>query len=309
MRRLIAISKAALCLVVTPLLLIVTSSCRPAAETNNNTNVNLSANINTTPANANAAVESLSGVNTREPLKYRATLVFSAQTAGGEKTIGIPTFSAEVARNGDDRRLSFKLPDGSDLIYIDHDNHSYAIVPARKQYAELTPEAVGFQIQKLLTPGQLVSYIGKLKGLERVGDDLVNGRTADKYRYVKTVTTNTQAGEVKNEAYVFIDKETGLPLRAELFSEAKGNVQGINSAKVVAEMQNISTAVEPSLFTVPEGLSKIPPEQIRAQIDAVASMATTVVRTLLTSMSTTSASPVVASSPAPGAKPSAPKNP
>jgi hypothetical protein len=125
-----SISKPAtpFCLATSLLLVIVASSCRPATETT--TDSNLSANTNATAnLNANTAVESLSGVNTREPLKYRATLVFSAETAGGEKTIGIPTLSAEVARNGDDRRLSFKLPDGSDLIYIDHDNHNYAIVP------------------------------------------------------------------------------------------------------------------------------------------------------------------------------------
>ena len=70
----------------------------------------------------------------------------------------------------------------------------------------MTTEAVGFQIQKLLTPGQLVSYIGKLKGIERVGDDQINGRAADKYRYTRTVQTGTQAGEIKNEAFVFVDR-------------------------------------------------------------------------------------------------------
>ena len=293
---------ALLSFVASLLLVVIASSCRPASETNTSSNVNLSANSNTAPANlnANSSTESLSGVNTREPAKYRATLVFSAETGSGEKTIGIPTFSAEVARNGDDRRVSFKLPDGSDLIYIDHDNHSYAVVPSRKQYAELTAEAVGFQVQKLMTPGQLVSYIGKLKGLERVGDDQVNGRTADKYRYSTTVKTGTQAGEVKNQAYVFIDKETGLPLRAELFAESSGNVNGINSAKIVAEMRNISIDVDPSLFAVPAGLSKIPPEQIRAQIDAVTSTATAIIRTLLANMNTSGP----ASSPAPAATPS-----
>lgn len=303
-----SISKPAklLCLATTLLLVIIASSCRPATETTNSSNVNLSANTNTTAnLNANTAVESLSGVNTREPLKYRATLVFSAETAGGEKTIGIPTLSAEVARNGDDRRLSFKLPDGSDLIYIDHDNHNYAIVPARKQYAELTTEAVGFQIQKLLTPGQLVSYIGKLKGIERVGDDQINGRAADKYRYAKTVQTGTQAGEVKNEAFVFVDKETGLPLRAVLFAESSGKVNGLNSARIVAEMRDISTDVEPSLFTVPEGLNKIPPEQIRAQIDALTNMASAVVKALLSNLNSSAAS----GSPTPAAAPSASKNP
>ena len=289
------------------LLIIAASSCRPASETNSNSNANLSANANTAPANlnTNTASEALAGVNTREPLKYRATLVFSAETAGGDKTIGIPTLSADVARNGDDRRLQFKLPDGSDLIYIDHDNHSYVIVPARKQYAELTKEAVGFQIQKLMTPGQLVSYLSKLKGIERAGDEQVNGRAADKYRYAKNVKTNSQAGEVKNEAFMFVDKETGLPLRVEILAESEGNVKGMNSAKIVAEMRNISTEAEASLFTIPEGLNKIPPEQIRAQIDAVTSTAAALIKALLTNLN--AAAPT--GSPSPAATPSGSQSP
>src|SRR2546426_12350433 len=127
------------------------------------------------PANTNANVAGDAGmaINAREPDQYRATLVFTAQTEGGEKTIGIPTLSAEVARNGDDRRVTFKLPDGSDLIYIDHDNKHYAIAPGRKQYAELTPEATGAQIQKLMTPSQNVESIEQRQNIERRGGEEV----------------------------------------------------------------------------------------------------------------------------------------
>ena len=87
----------------------VASSCRPATETNTNTNANTNtvANTNSMPANvnANASPELLSGISAREPDTYRATLVFTAETGGGEKTIGIPTLSAEVARSGADRRV------------------------------------------------------------------------------------------------------------------------------------------------------------------------------------------------------------
>ena len=141
------------------------------ADTNANTNTNLAANANLSPANANANLSpgpaSVSAA--REPEKYRAVLVFSAETEGGQKTIGIPSLSAEVARNGADRRVSFKLPDGSDLIYLEQGDKHIVIMPGRKQYAELTPEATGFQLQKLMTPGQIVSYLEKLKGVERVG--------------------------------------------------------------------------------------------------------------------------------------------
>src|SRR5262249_24931894 len=101
-------------------LMFVFTACQRGPESVN-ANVNMSinatsgaANVN---ANANASTEPISSIAAREPQKYRATVVLSAETEGGQKTIGIPTLSADVARNGADRRVAFKLPDGSDLIY------------------------------------------------------------------------------------------------------------------------------------------------------------------------------------------------
>jgi len=255
----------------------------PAANANINTNINTNVNANPTGANINAS-SAPSTFAAREPDSYRATIVFTAETEGGDKAIGIPTLSAEVAKNGADRRLSFKLPDGSDLVYLEHGGVQYGIAPGRKQYAELTPEATGFQIQKLMTPGQLVAYLDRLKGIEFVGEEQQAGRTALKYRYARTSETQTSAGEVKTESFVYVDKDTGLPLRAELFSEASGNVQGVKGAKVVAEMRDIQTNPDPSLFEIPAGYNKVPEAQVRAQVNAVTNTVAAVLRTLLTNM-------------------------
>jgi hypothetical protein len=276
--------------------LLLFSACQRAPVSETNANANLSSNANLA-TNANLASPPIAALAAREPDKYRATLVFSAETEGGDKTIGIPTITAQVARSGEDRRLSFKLPDGSDLIYIEHGGVPTVIAPARKQYAELTPEATGFQIHKLMSPGQLVAYLDRLKGIEPAGEETINGRTAMKYRYARTANTNTSAGQVSTESFVYIDKDTGLPLRAELFGEASGNVEGVKAAKVVAEMRDISTDVDPSLFEVPPGLNKVPPQQVRAQIDAVTNTITAVIRALLSNMNTGSASPSPSSSP------------
>src|ERR1044071_2297860 len=234
------------------LLVLGASSCQTAGP---NVNTNLTANANTSPiTNSNAVTVAPSVIATREPEKYRAILVFSAETEGGEKTMGIPTLSAEVARNGADRRVAFKLPDGSDLIYLEQGDKHIVIAPARKQYAELTPEATGFQLRKMMTPGQLVAYLDRLQGIEQIGEEPVNGRPAMKYRYARTSNTNTSAGQVNTESYVFIDKETGLPLRPELFSEATGNVQGVKGAKIVAERRTMKPTVARSYFEVPAGL-------------------------------------------------------
>ena len=280
------------------LVVIAASGCTrgPAANANINTNTNVNVNANATISNINASTAP-STIAAREPDSYRATIVFTAETEGGDKAIGIPTLSAEVAKSGTDRRLSFKLPDGSDLVYLEKAGVQYGIAPARKQYAELTPEATGFQIHKLMTPGQLVAYLDKLRGIEFVGEESLAGRTALKYRYARTAQTQTSAGEVKTESFIYVDKDTGLPLRAELFSEASGNVQGVKGAKVVAEMRDIQTTVEPGLFEIPPpGMNKVPEAQVRAQVNAVTNTVAAVLRALLTNMN--SAPPPPPASPA-----------
>jgi hypothetical protein len=289
-------------------LVIAASGCArgPAANANVNTNINTNVNGNVA-ANANINANTApSTIAAKEPDSYKATIVFTAETEGGDKAIGIPTLSADVAKNGADRRLSFKLPDGSDLIYLEHAGVQYGIAPARKQYAELTPEATGFQIHKLMTPGQLVAYLDRLQGIEFVGEEQQSGRTALKYRYAKTAQTQTSAGEVHTESFIYVDKDTGLPLRAELFSEASGNVQGVKGAKVVAEMRDIQTNPDPTLFEIPAGMTKVPESQVRAQVNAVTNTVAAVLRTLLQNMNTTpppsaTASPTVspATSPSP----------
>ena len=268
------------------IIVIAASGCArgPATNANINTNINTNVNANTsTVSNINASTAP-STIAAREPDSYKATLVFTAETEGGDKALGIPTLSADVAKNGADRRLSFKLPDGSDLVYLEHGGVQYGIAPARKQYAELTPEATGFQLQKLMTPGQLVAYLDRLKGIELVGEEQQAGRTALKYRYARTSETKTSAGEVKTESFIYVDKDTGLPLRAEIFSEASGDVQGIKGAKIVAEMRNIQTNPDASLFEIPAGYNKVPEAQVRAQVNAVENTVAAVLRTLLTNM-------------------------
>jgi len=105
------------------IVVIAASGCArgPAANANVNlnTNTNVNVNANTTGVSNINASTAPSTIAAKEPETYRATIVFSAETEGGDKAIGIPTLSAEVAKSGSDRRLSFKLPDGSDLVYLE----------------------------------------------------------------------------------------------------------------------------------------------------------------------------------------------
>ena len=278
-------------------LIIAIYACQPATNTNSNANTNVNANTTAnTNTNVSSAADSSSAFNAREPEKYSGTLSFTIETSGGEKTVGIPPLTVQVARNGDDRRLEFKLPDGTSLIYLDHQNHHYVIAPARKQYAELNKESTGAQFQKLMTPGQIVEDLKNKNGVEKVGDESINGRAAEKYRYSVAKNTDTKAGEVKAEAFVYIDKETRLPLRTEVNAESSGNVKGVNSARVVAELRDINTNPDLSGFEIPAKYSQVPPEKVRQQIDALTSAVAAILKAMIANMGT-SASPAATSSP------------
>src|SRR6185503_16798607 len=81
------------------IIVIAMSGCgRPTTENANiNTNINSNVNANATvTSNINATAPST--LAAREPNTYSGVLVFTAETEGGEKTVGIPTLSAAVAR-------------------------------------------------------------------------------------------------------------------------------------------------------------------------------------------------------------------
>lgn len=295
-------NKSSLGLAPGVLLLFSINACQPMPGSNANSNANANANTNSQTSAANISSNSDSAnngptINTREPDKYSATLVFSIETEGGDKAIGIPSLALQVARNGGDRRVEFKLPDGPPLVYLDHNNRHYVILPARKQYAELTQEATGVQFHKLITPGQLVEDLKNINGVERVGEGPMNGRSAEKYRYGASTNTNTKAGEVKAEAFVYVDKETGLPLRAEMLAESSGDVKGVKAARVVAEMRDIKTDVAPELFETPAGYEQVAPEKVRQQIDALTSAVAAILKAMMANAMSSSPSPAASVQP------------
>jgi len=143
----------------------------------------------------------------------------------------------------------------------------------------------------VLSAGQLVDGLKKIKGIERVGDAPMDGRIAEKYRYSAATNTNTKAGEVKAEAFVYVDKDTGLPLRAELNAESSGDVKGVKAARAVAEMHDIKTDIDPALFQTPANYDQVPPEKVRQQIDALTSAVATILKGMMAGATSNSPAP------------------
>jgi hypothetical protein len=244
------------------------AACQQAAVTNTNTTTtgaNLNINSNTSANMTTTTMTTGSGatIEAKEPDKYSANVFVSATTQGQQAA----SFQQqiEVARNGADRVYSTdtRVPGVGRLIFLDKPDKRYVIIEGRRQYAELTPEMTGFEVGRSLTPGQLVAYAQRQQGVTKVGEETLNGRQTTKYRVAGQANTNTSAGQVQGESFIYVDNETGLPLRIEGFSQATGNVQGVQGGNLVVEMRDIKTDVDPTRFEVPQGYAKLEPEQVR----------------------------------------------
>lgn len=285
--------------------LAVSQTCQTATNTNTTTtttNTNAGGNTNTTTTTTTTTG---TAPDTREPDKYRATINLKLE-ATGNQTASFPTLTSEFARDGANRRLSFTLPGGEEVVYLDAQNKRTIILPKRKQYAELTPDVTGFDVPSVMTPAQIVNQLKSSTNYQLVGDDKLNDRPVTKYRFASTSQTGTQAGEVKTEAYLYVDKDTGLPLRSETISQSTGgNVQGYSGVKMIQEITNIQKEVDPKLFEVPQGFSKVEPEQIKQQVNAVAQAALFIVQQVMQNAQSKGANNANTTAPASSASPAA----
>lgn len=233
-----------------------------------------------TPAvGVNPPAESVQAITAGEPDSYSATLRLSTEPAGGGTTV-LPNLEAEVARRGRDRRVSLRLPDGERLVYLSRGGARYVLLPDRGLYAEVTSrETTSFELPRLVMPDGLVDYLKEQNGYARAGEEELNGRTVVKYVASGEARTGTPAGGVAAESVVYVDKLTGLPLRAELVSEAAGGV------KVVAELRNIRTGADHDLFTVPRRMKKVESGQVRREVNSLVNTAARLAGPLLNQVS------------------------
>jgi hypothetical protein len=235
----------------------------PVANTNSSSSVNSNANANeSATANANAAPGSAaSPFSAREPERYSARMVISAQAEVNNKQ-GSSQWEIDFARMDANRRWSVKIPGlNQEVIYIERPGLKHLVLPARSQYVELTPDALGFQLGSLLTPSAMMERL-KSRAVENLGPEPVNGRPATKYKFAGAANTGTQAGTIQTDSLVYIDDETGLPLRADLSAVTTSG----SNARGVLETRDINLNPDPTIFDVPSGYKKVTSEELKQQV-------------------------------------------
>jgi hypothetical protein len=278
-----------------PLILFGSACQQQQTATNANTSTNINATntnaTNTSNANMGTTTNTTgSTIDTREPDQYSATITLKLEVTGNQN-MSTPPLSANFARNGGDRRISLKIPGGDEIIYLDRANKHYIIVPGRKQYAEIDAQSTGFNVPTVMTPAQIINQVKGVSGCESAGEEQFGGRSATKYRCTAGAKTGTQAGDVKTESFIYVDKETGLPLRSESLVSSSGNVGGANAVKIVTEMSNIQTSVPATMFDEPTGMSKVDPAQVRSQVEGVVKAALIFAQSMMQTSSVPTSTP------------------
>jgi hypothetical protein len=253
-----------LSITITALFLVGCSNTNTGTNSNANRTAIANTNTSSATANSNSASASSAALETREPDSYSVTTKITVQPTGETPQTNIPPLQFSFAKIGsDNRRISFDLPSPvGEIVYIEKGAFKYLIVPSRNQYVELDPNELGFQLGTVLSPASVIERLKQKTQYETMGTETINGRVATKYRFKGAADTRTQAGTVEADSIVYVDQQTGLPLRSEvdaMLSTGKG-------ARVVTETSSIQLQPEGSLFEVPTQMKKVTTAELKQQV-------------------------------------------
>jgi hypothetical protein len=222
-----------------------------------------------TVSNSNAAAPAPppppAPLEAREPDRYSVATTITVQPTGNAPQTNIPPMQFTFARLTDQRRVSFKLPDPvGEVIYLEKPPMKYLIFPARNQYVELDPNELGFQLGELMSPASAIQRLKEKSRYEMLGTETVNGRTAVKYRFSGALDTHTQAGTAQANSIVFVDQETGLPLRSEIDTSSTSGA----GARIVTSTDNLQLTADASMFEVPTAMKKVTSTELKQQVQS-----------------------------------------
>jgi outer membrane lipoprotein-sorting protein len=223
-----------------------------------------------TAANANATAAAPPPpppppLEAREPESYTITETITIQPTGSTPQANIPPLQFTLARLGADRRLSFRLPEPvGEVIYLEKAPLKYLIFPARNQYVELNEQELGFQLGDMMSPVSIIERLKARAQYETLGTESVAGRTAIKYRFKASADTRTNVGTAQADSILYVDQETGLPLRTEIEATSTSGA----GARIVTATENLQLIVSPATFEVPTAMKKVSSTELKQQVQS-----------------------------------------
>ena len=241
------------------------SGLNATSNLNTNSSSTVAANTN---ANSSAAASDTNAFSAREPDRYRAATVISIQPTGNTPQTNVPPMRFDFARMGTDRRVSFKLPEPvGEVVYLEKPTLKYLIFPSRNQYVELDPTELGFQLGNLMSPASALERVKERTQYENLGTEAINGRPSIKYRFRGAVDTHTKVGAAQADSIVYVDQETGLPLRSEIDTTSSSGA----GMRIVTTTEDLDLNPDATLFEVPTQMKKVTSAELKQQVQGFVS--------------------------------------
>lgn len=179
---------------------------------------------------------------TKEPDRYRAIRVTTAQIAGGDSVV-TKNF---IARDGDrrrqesgtgpQRRVYLELPEGRFLLLVEE-----------KLYADLNSGPETFSANDGISAEWLLHAGNGTTTYQKIGVEAIGGRQAEKYRIV---VNGSGSGSVNSsETLLWIDEALQMPIRSESTSST--------GSRITTELTDIALDVDNQAFQIPDDFQKV----------------------------------------------------
>jgi hypothetical protein len=195
--------------------------------------------------------------STKEPDKFQALRTTTYINGANESVT-----KQRVAKDGTLRRDESGLAGVGTVIYLTNSAGRFVMVPARKIYADVTTENAEREIvsdgetQLDNSPEGLIHTDQPKTQYQQMGTEDVNGRSCTKYR---VIVNTTAAGNVTNsENIVWVDNSMGIPIKTVTTARS--------GAKMITEFSELSSVVDPKLFEIPQGFTKVTPLEVRRSL-------------------------------------------
>lgn len=251
---------------LTMALTVAGTACRrTGTESNANTGA---ANGNSTAASDNTS--KTPPFSTKEPERYQATMVVTGSLGGDSPAIpGVSNLLSremQIARDGDRRRVDYELMPGARMSDLQTPAGHFMLLHSKKLYAEVKPGAAGDltaaarNLPSDFSPEKLINETNPGANYEKLGTEVLNGRTVTKYRV--TTTGKGEGRGLSTETLVWIDESLGMPVKSETVSTG----EQARGSRVTMELRDIKQEVDQSLFELPKDYKKVSSEEITAQL-------------------------------------------
>lgn len=168
-----------------------------------------------------------------------------------------------LARDGEQRREEYEAGALGSIVFLENQSGRFIVLPQAKLYADANEpsdgaQAAQLQVETELTaPDLLLNESSAMLQYQKLGTEVIAGRSATKYKVVNSNSTGT------NETFTWVDETLGMPIAMQ-YSGNNGDI----STSIFMQLQNIRTEVDPRTFALPVGYRRVAAAEILAMIRA-----------------------------------------